>query len=780
MKKLIVSAAILFLSSAFVWNNADVISQLKERIDAFNLKYKPAKIDLFFNQPKYSPGDTALVRTLYLQAADGKPITGRQIIHIELMDDKGKPVLENQILVANGYSCNTLTIPADLTPGIYKLVAYSDWMRNMDASLFFKQDFFIAGKETLEPKAEETLVRFFPEGGSLIAGVQNNLLLQFTGEFKNLMATIKSDSGLLSSVSPDSLGMAELKFIPRLQVHYYAEWKANGEVKKFDLPEVKATGFAIETAVSNGGSIKLRVEPSRSLDKTIKYFLVVIGRSGIIYSRPLDVNASNSLDLMVPEDLADGVAQAIIIDEHFNRWTERTIRVGGRMKYHAAVTLGKNVYATREAVDVKLEVRDKMGIPVQGAYTARIINRDLFGNDINLGMLSATNSIAWEQAPLDDAIVNRFLISQPYPWLDWGRLLSGTAGPPSYAPQRSLVISGQLLQLETGKPVPDSTQIMFFLRKQIFGYEVYVNSEGRFECPLLYDLSGNDDVFFSAVHKGKDINNLILRIDNQDSIRGFKASHWRAIGKEDPYGTYDFRKNLIDRSFHYFSRPSDSKDSLDDPNAAIEDELQGADLILKTSDYIVFPTMPDLIREVLRSVEYRRIGGRDVVRIYTTGKRPTNSAGPLYVIDGIFTKSASAFLNLKPADILTIKVIKDSNKLAKFGSLGVNGVILVRTKSAGRKSTIRQENTFAFSGMAPGFDEKSNHRSDVRSNPSIPDMRPCLYWNPRGILDGSGTSTMHFVTSDDVGNFLIEIKGLTADGHPFTAVEPFQVKYQEP
>src|SRR5882762_718848 len=120
MKKTIVVTIVLFLLSAFAVDDpGDVISLLRERIGAFNRKYKRVKLDLFFNQPKYSPGDTALVRTLYLTAADQKPVEGRQIVYVDLMDQQGARVFKNQLMVINGFASNGLVIPQDLPPGIY-------------------------------------------------------------------------------------------------------------------------------------------------------------------------------------------------------------------------------------------------------------------------------------------------------------------------------------------------------------------------------------------------------------------------------------------------------------------------------------------------------------------------------------------------------------------------------------------------------------------------------------------------------------------------------------
>ena len=378
----------------------------------------------------------------------------------------------------------------------------------------------------------------------------------------------------------------------------------------------------------------------------------------------------------------------------------------------------------------------------------------------------------------DKKTMDRYLITQSCPWLSWDKILSPTVPMPGYLPQSNITISGKADFSETGQPLPDSTQIMFFLQKQIFGYEITTTSNGTFNWPVLFGFTGTDEVFFAASYKGKDLNNISLRLNKKDTIYGFNANPWTTLEKEDPYGIYQSQKKIIDQSFSFFSKIKERKDSISDPNAAIEDELQGADLVLKVNDFILFPTMAELIREVLKSVDYRRIGGRDVIRVYTTHKRPTNFGGPLYVIDGRLTKNSATFLNLKPSEIITIKVIKEGSKLAKFGSLGTNGVILVRTKNADRKSDQGQDNRFELVGMSPQHHEKKEPDSLLPyPDPSIPVLKPCLYWGVDHKLDSNGKASIQFTTSDDVGKFIIHIEGLTAAGRPFFAEDTFEVGY---
>ncbi|WP_316734494.1 TonB-dependent receptor [Pedobacter aquatilis] len=75
-------------------------------------------------------------------------------------------------------------------------------------------------------------------------------------------------------------------------------------------------------------------------------------------------------------------------------------------------------------------------------------------------------------------------------------------------------------------------------------------------------------------------------------------------------------------------------------------------------------------------------GSQPVIRI--RGISSTNSASPLYVVDGLLQENID-YLN--PADIESIDLLRDASSAAIYGLRGANGVIAVTTKKAARGQT---------------------------------------------------------------------------------------------
>jgi len=212
-------------------------------------------------------------------------------------------------------------------------------------------------------------------------------------------------------------------------------------------------------------------------------------------------------------------------------------------------------------------------------------------------------------------------------------------------------------------------------------------------------------------------------------------------------------------------------------NKDFEDELTGVDYSVKVDDYVIFPTMEELIREVVPSLLHRRIKGNSVVRVVLPdGAIPKED--PLYIIDGIMTKNTSYFLQLKPAEIITIKVVRTINRLNRFGTMGRSGIVLVQTKGIDHMKLKNENTMISVKGInKPMIFRIPSH--SVSSDQRIPDFRSTLYWNPSVATNSKGEGLINFSASDDVGTFLIRVQGITSDGRPFNKLDSIQLVFNK-
>jgi hypothetical protein len=237
---------------------------------------------------------------------------------------------------------------------------------------------------------------------------------------------------------------------------------------------------------------------------------------------------------------------------------------------------------------------------------------------------------------------------------------------------------------------------------------------------------------------------------------------------------------MISNSYSFFN--GKAKDQYNDNtslNNNFEEEFLGADFSVNVKDYVAFPKMSDLMVEIVPFVQYKKTNSEETIRMTfraeNSVKKYKNS--PLYIIDGVMTRSTDFFLKIKPDDVLIIKIINNPAKLVQLGKLGENGIIFIESKNRNLSKSLAGQNLFSVVGLSSavlpfsiGNMKNRNYRS--------PDLRSTLYWNPLIKTSSSGKASINFSASDDVGKMRVLIKGLTEDGRPFSTEKELEVGFQ--
>lgn len=365
------------------------------------------------------------------------------------------------------------------------------------------------------------------------------------------------------------------------------------------------------------------------------------------------------------------------------------------------------------------------------------------------------------------------LITQKNKRLDWKEILEGKLEPISSF-KRLIQYSGSIVSKEGGQPLPEA-RLSAYLQKSMMGYEAISKADGSFDLVFLFDFWNEDEIFYTIEDKNGNAANAKV-IWKMDSSSGVSLTPMIESTTANKYADFASRKKLMDKSYSFYGNSEVLNTSLsENPNWDFEDELTGVDYSVKVDEYVVFPTMEELIREVVPSLLHRRVKGKSIVRVVLPDGAIPNE-DPLFIIDGIMTKNTEYFLRLKPVDIITIKVVKTINKLNRFGTMGRSGIVLVQTKGIDQKA-LKIENTMI---SVKGLNKPIPFQIPTYSgslDQRIPDFRSTLYWNPSVTTNSKGEGSINFSASDDVGVFFIQIQGITSDGRPFSKLDSIQLVF---
>jgi hypothetical protein len=374
--------------------------------------------------------------------------------------------------------------------------------------------------------------------------------------------------------------------------------------------------------------------------------------------------------------------------------------------------------------------------------------------------------------------VNQFLITQKWERIDWENVLADKPKPLTHPFQSQTSLTGEVVSKENGSNPPDSTVLLTYLQRNTIGYEATVE-KGKFKVPFIFDFYGDDQVFCTLQSRARVLDGDYRIIIRDDSVK--LTERWQSSETESVslHGDYSFKRQLVSKSYSFFSKKEVAQSVNESPNRFFEDEFFGVDFTVNVQDYLIFPKMEELLREIVPFVQHRRRGQTETVRMLFRFDTSTKLAksDPLYIIDGIMSRNTTYFLSLKPENILYIKVLNDPNKLQQLGKLGENGVVFVESKKGVSNMGTFERNVFNVVGLSKSVKFPYNEQYHFSAEGRVPDLRSTLYWSPSTKSDRTGKSAITFSTSDDVGPAVIRIEGFTEDGRPFSAQHELQVNF---
>jgi hypothetical protein len=439
------------------------------------------------------------------------------------------------------------------------------------------------------------------------------------------------------------------------------------------------------------------------------------------------------------------------------------------------LSVAENV-SQRESVSVTVDLRSVAELSLT-AYQQNLFNTVSLKQNFYLAELP--DVLFWaEKHEKYEQSLNTFLVTQHWSRINWAEVLSTEKKKLAFPNYSILVEKGLVRSRTTGKPAPDSTNVIVYLQKNTMGYDTYTRG-GRFEIPFAFDFWGTDYLFVALQRNSRDLTSEYEVVFDADSIQLPAITPGRRMRTESAYGNYAVNKQLISSSYLYFVNATKTSDTIRSLNAVFEDELGEIDAIVDVEKFVVFPTMEDVLREVIPFVQYRKRGSAEGVRMmlaYPQGNRVSKS-NPLFVVDGVMTRDTKFFMKIKPKDVTTIKIVNNPNRLQQLGKIGENGVLLLESKRGNLSDSLRRATNHEVTGLNPAIPFRDVTKAKTSSQ-RVPDLRSTLFWQPKASPDNTGRLELSFVPGDDVGPVKIIVQGLTSDGVPVFLEKEVNIKFQ--
>jgi hypothetical protein len=765
MKKLLL---FLLLASGSVYG----LQQQDQNPTRYFFDVVPVKVHLTLNQDGYLAGDTIFFKAFVQPVGHLAPAKIRTILNIVLENPDGTNAQYQTIRVENGEAANQVILNPSLPSGKYRLIAYNDWMEKFDPSLFFQKIIWI-GDPSTKKESEKIEYGVYPEGGNFVANVNQRLVVRGraggTGVIKN------SSSETIAEFSLDQFGLASVHLMPSAGEQYRAEFSDN---KSVSLPEIKGDGFAVALTDVGSNTVRVNVQvPEKSAWRNKQMLYTVSSDGQSFQSGFFQLNDQSSFAVDVPlANISPGVA-AFSLFANKELVAERLFFIAEGTTVTPTITLPAENPGTREKVEAVIQLPQGSSGSANSKLAVTVFNKNNIISDVNdksidnsfsfyygVSSTSANSANFFLNSSPDAAAVDKFLITQR-----WKASLRPAPDNKQLFSSR-LHIKGRVVSL-SGQPVPDSAKINLLLERSVSNFYAYVK-DSRFDASIWMDFFGEETVFYRVVYKDKILEDVRL-IPDQYPIEIGKITE---SGEE--VNTFVGKRRSINKSFQYYKTGSGNV-TVAALNKQFEEEIFAPDVQVNLTDYILFPTMEETLREVVPYIQHRKEKGKHVVRVIKrVGEfKRVAEMKPLFVIDGVITDDTDIFLRMKPSDISTIKLIHRQEKLDMFGDLGRGGIVLVETKIPDFAETMpKPETVIKATGNSEPLQFRPSRYND--SNARIPDLRTSLFWSPNIMTNENGSATVSFFTNDIAGDFVMKVEGMTSDGKPFSAVKEFRVTFK--
>ncbi|MGE0589463.1 MAG: carboxypeptidase-like regulatory domain-containing protein [Cyclobacteriaceae bacterium] len=174
--------------------------------------------------------------------------------------------------------------------------------------------------------------------------------------------------------------------------------------------------------------------------------------------------------------------------------------------------------------------------------------------------------------------------------------------------------------------------------------------------------------------------------------------------------------------------------------------------------------------------------GRPVWAIYTERARNSSLTAPpppLILINNVAAvgEAHTVLSSIDPATIIRIELTTRINPM--HGAQGAGGVLSIYTKTGAEIESRPQDPNFVTLNIK-GFDISRDFRSPRYDSPSEDtsrgDYRATIYWNPKVVTDEANGAVVSFFAADLETSYRIEVEGLTKNGRPVRTVKYITIR----
>jgi hypothetical protein len=284
----ILLATIILPALVRAQEGATVLSNFGRNIADFNELFPQEKVYLHFDNTGYFRGETIWFKA-YVVRADNDSLTDlSHVLYVELVSPGGDVLETHKLHIEDGQADGCIKLDKLLESGFYEVRAYTRYMTNWDAAGIFSRVFPIFNapkkegdyskmkieehsfryrlpnyREGDSAKVEKMNVKFYPEGGTLVEGLEQRVAFEATdaagAHVDAECALLDAKGDTLARVRTLREGRGVFTRPASCQGGTFILRDSLGKAWRFALPQEAYSGCVMRLDVDDGGAYRLKI-----------------------------------------------------------------------------------------------------------------------------------------------------------------------------------------------------------------------------------------------------------------------------------------------------------------------------------------------------------------------------------------------------------------------------------------------------------------------------------------------------------------------------------------
>ncbi|MCF0043687.1 TonB-dependent receptor plug domain-containing protein [Dyadobacter fanqingshengii] len=793
LKKFLIPGLLLLLTG-FQWIDDDFTQHIAAKLLDYRRVFSQGKAYLHLDKPYYTTGDTLWFKSYLVEGSLHLADSASNLLYVDLIEQRtGRNVALRRVQLSGGIGHGEIVLADSIPKGAYTIRAYTNWMRNFSENYFFQKDIYLFDPENIaEPAAPTTVdLKFFPEGGQLIAGVNTRVALKAVGgnglgqDVNGFILNQNKDT--VAFYKSDHLGMGRFQFEPKPGEVYDAFINGkDGKISRFDFPKVMESGYTmIVDNLSN--PLKMRLIIYFKMPGKQESGIHIVGHSrGIVAFVAKGKVTAKGLMLNLPTtEFPDGITHLTLFDEQSKPVSERLVFINHNRSLNVKIVPTKMAYKPREKTEIEIAVTDSAGNPVEANVSVAVTDAGQIlqqPNDENIMsyLLLSSDLKGFIEQPayyFDPAKSERkihmdyLMMTQGWSRFKWEDVLADSLLQPQRYVEQGITLEGEVKR--NNKKLSEKVMLSMYLSND--SLNTFMTSEtdanGRFG---IYNLVFADSLKIRLQGMNKKGNaNLSFRLDPFAAPRAtlLKAPFYPITVDAKQLLEY-LKRAQQDQQIARKIRESRER-LLQEVTIKGKKEVQrdprklygSADASIKVTTQMASGgrSILDILAGRVAGVQV--VGSGMNASVYIRGNR----GEPLFVLDGM-PVDKDMISNLNTFDVESIDVLKGPSA-AIFGSRGGNGVISILTKRGNENYDYSQDVVpGVLVSKIAGFNVPKEFYApayEVSKPQNVnPDYRSTVFWAPMLRTNKQGKARFAYFNTDAVTNIDIRAEALSTSGIP--------------